>query len=412
MSDSNYRLGDVEVVNLAIVSERGTIDLRSSFVGASIYESVFTPGMICDIRVLDMNDLLGQVRLVGDETVQFEIYVMGSQSAPYTFALHELSELENVGAQKGKTYTLKCVSEEAMYAKTNLVQKSYNLLCSEMIEDIHTNYLRSTKSITVEATRAPQKIVIPSQNPYNAINLIRKRSVSADQRSSFYVYFENRQNERQTFNFVTLEKLFSDPTVKDFQMSDAINTNIRARGDDNIIAFRIPNQFSSTDRIAYGGPRRITTFNFTTWEFESTNIDTNDSVFSTVGGRGTMNSQSFRNKYFNADIPPQSMIPVDNSVRPETFIPEATPDTQALIGLLMQNSLRIKVIGDTILTAGSTINVELPNRRSFTSSVVDDPLISGKVLITRIHHRIGVATDRPRYTCSIEGIKGRYEESL
>lgn len=412
MSDSNYRLGDVEIVNLAIVSERGLIDLRSSFVGASIYESVFTPGMVCDIRVLDMNDLLGQLRLVGDETVQFEIYVMGSQSAPYTFALHELSELENVGAQKGKTYTLKCVSEEAMYAKTNLVQKSYNQLCSEMIEDIHTNYLRSTKPITVEPTRAPQKIVIPSQSPYNAINLIRKRSVSADQRSSFYVYFENRQNEQQTFNFVTLEKLFSDPTVKDFQMSDAINTSIRARGDDNIIAFRIPNQFSSTDRIAYGGPRRITTFNFTTWEFESVNVETNDSVFSTVGGRGTMNSQSFRNKYFNADIPPQSMIPVDNSVRPETFIPEATPDTQALIGLLMQNSLRIKVIGDTVLTAGSTINVELPNRRSFTSSVVDDPLISGKVLITRIHHRIGVATDRPRYTCSIEGIKGRYEESL
>lgn len=412
MSDSNYRLGDVEIVNLAIVSERGTIDLRSSFAGASIYESVFTPGMVCDIRVLDMNDLLGQVRLVGDETVQFEIYVMGSQTAPYTFALHELSELESVGAQKGKSYTLKCVSEEAMYAKSNLVQKSYNQLCSEMIEDIHTNYLRSTKPIVIEPTRAPQKIVIPSQNPYNAINLIRKRSVSADQRSSFYVYFENRQNEQQTFNFVTLEKLFSDPTVKDFQMSDAINTSIRARGDDNIIAFRIPNQFSSTDRIAYGGPRRITTFNFTTWEFESVNVDTNDSVFSTVGGRGTMNSQSFRNKYFNADIPPQSMIPIDNSVRPETFIPESTPDTQALIGLLMQNSLRIKVIGDTVLTAGSTINVELPNRRSFTSSVVDDPLITGKVLITRIHHRIGVATDRPRYTCSIEGIKGRYEESL
>lgn len=412
MSDGNYRLGDVEIVNLAIVSERGSIDLRSSFIGASIYESIFTPGMVCDIRVLDMNDLLGQLRLVGDETVQFEIYVMGSQSAPYTFALHELSELENVGAQKGKSYTLKCVSEEAMYAKTNLIQKSYNQLCSEMIEDIHANYLRSAKPITVEPTKAAQKIVIPSQNPFNAINMIKKRSVSAEQRSSFYVFFENRQNEQQTFNFVTLEKLFSSAAVKDFQMSDAINTNIRARGDDNIIAFKIPNQFSSTDRITYGGPRRITTFNFTTWEFESVNIDTNDSAFSTVGGRGSMNSPSFRNKYFTADIPPQSMIPVDNSVRPETFIPESTPDTQALIGLLMQNSLRIKVIGDTVLTAGATINVELPNRKSFTSSVVDDPLIAGKVLITRIHHRIGMATDRPRYTCSIEGIKGRYEESL
>jgi len=412
MSDSNYRLGDVEIVNLQIVSERATIDLKSSFVSASIYESVFTPGMVCDIQVIDMNDLLGQARLVGDELVQFEIYVMGSQTAPYTFALHELGELESVGAQKGKTYTLKCVSEEAMYAKTNFVQKSYNQLCSEIVEDIHYNYLKSQKPIEIEATKAPQKVLVPNRNPYDAINMVKKRSVSADERSSFYVFFENRRNEQQTFNFVSLEKLFGEPTVKDFQMSDAINTNIRARGDDNILAFKIPNQFSSTDRIAYGGPRRIVTFNFTTWQFETKNVDTSESTFAAVGGKGNLDSASFQNKYFTSDTPPQSMIPVDISQRPETFIPESTPDTQALIALLMQNSLRLKVIGDTVLTAGVTINCTLPNRNSFTTSGVEDPLMTGKVLVTRIHHRIGPPTDRPRYTCSIEGVKGRYEEAL
>jgi hypothetical protein len=412
MTNLNYRNGDVQIVTLTITSERGTIDLKSSFVGASIYESVFTPGMVCDIRVLDMNDLLGQARLVGDEIVIFEIYVMGSQNALYRFALHELSELESVGAQKGKTYTLKCVSEEAMFAKTNSVQKSYNQLCSEMIEDIHVNYLRSSKPIEIETTRAPQKIVVPNRSPYEAISMIKKRAVSADQRSSFYVFFENRKNEQQTFNFVTLEKLFSGSAVKDFRMSDAINTSIFARGDDNVIAFKIPNQFSSTDRIAYGGPRRVVTFNFTTWQFESKNVETSESTFAAVGGSGTLDSQAFQNKYFTSDTPPQSMIPVDISQRPETFIPEATPDTQALMALLMQNSLRIKVIGDTVLTAGATINCTLPNRRSFTDAPAEDSLITGKVLITRIHHRIGTATDRPRYTCSIEGIKGRYEESL
>jgi hypothetical protein len=412
MADNNYRLGDVEINNLVIASQRGIIDLKSSLVSLSIYESVFTPGMVCDIKVMDMNDMLGQARLIGDETIQLELYVKGSQTAPYTFALHDLSELENVGAQKGKMYTLKCVSEEAMYAKTNFVQKSYNQLCSEMVEDIHYNYLRSTKPIEIEATKAPQKVVVPNRNPFEAISLIKKRSVSADQRSSFYVFFENRRNEQQTFNFVTLEKLFSEPSVKSFQMSDAINTDIRARGDDNILAFKIPNQFSSTDRIEYGGPRNVTTFNFTTWQFETKIVDTSESTFSAVGGAGSLESSAFTNKYFTSDTPPQSMIPVDISQRPETFIPESTPDTQALIALLMQNSLRIRVIGDTVLTAGATIDCTLPNRRSFTGSTAEDPLITGKVLITRIHHRIGMATDRPRYTCTIEGIKGRYEEAL
>ena len=412
MTSNNYRPGDVQIVELSIISERGTIDLRSSFVGASIYESVFTPGIICDINVLDMNDLLGQARLVGDETVFFEIYVMGSEKARYTFSLHELSGLENVGAQKGKSYVLKCVSEEAMYAKTNFVQKSYNQLCSEMVQDIHTNYLKSRKPLELLETKSPQKIVIPNKNPYEAINMVKKRSVSSDHISSFYVYFENRKNEEQTFNFVTFDRLFASDPVKNFQMSDALNTTIYARGDDNILAFRVPNQFSSTDRIAYGGPRRIVTFNFTTWEFEARNVNTTDSAFTGVGGPGTMNSNSFRNKYFTSDLPPQSMIPVDISQRPETFIPEATPDTQAFIGLLMQNSLKIRVIGDTVLTAGVTINCELPNRSSFTNPTADDLLITGKILITRIHHKIGTATDRPRYTCVVEGIKGRYEDSF
>ena len=411
MTDRNYHLGDVEINELLIYSERGSTQLRGSFVSASIYESIFTPGIVCDIKVLDMNDQLGQLRLVGDEFVLFDISVMGSERAPYTFALHELAELENVGAQKGKMYILKCVSEEAMHAKTNIVQKSYNQLCSEIIQDIFTNYLKSTKPIQIETTRAPQRIIVPSRNPYEAVNLVRRRAVSSERRSSLYMFFENRRNEQQTFNFVTVESLFSAPTVKDFQMSDAANITIRRRGDDNIIAFRIPNQFSSTDRISSGGPRRITTFNFTTWDYQSQIVETNEASF-TDGGSGTLTSQSFRNRYLRTDSPPQSVIPVDISQRPETFIPDSTPDLQAFIALMVQNSVKIKVIGDTILTAGATINCELPNRRAFTGAPAEDPLISGKFLITRIHHRIGELADQPRYTCTVEAIKGRYEESI
>lgn len=411
MVDRNYRLGDVEISELVIYSERGSTRLLNSLVSLSVYESIFTPGMVCDLKVLDMSDQLGQLRLAGDELVYLEMYVLGSQRAVYNFALHRLSGLENVGAQKGKMYILNCVSEEAMYAKTNFVQKSYNQLCSEMIEDIHTNYLKSTKPIIVEPTRAPQRIIVPHKNPYEAVNLIKRRAVSVERESSLYMFFENRTNEQQTFNFTTIEKMFTGPIVKSFQMSDAININSLARGDDNIIAFKIPNQFSSTDRIAQGGPRRITTFNFTTWEFETRNVETSDAAF-TDGGTGTMNSQSFRNRYFNSSIPPQSMIPVDISQRPETFIPEATPNLQAFIANMLQNSLRIKVIGDTVLTAGTVINCQLPNRRATTDSVVTDPLISGNFLITRIHHKIGEVIDRPRYTCVIEGVKGRYEESV
>lgn len=407
----NYRPGDVEIVDLRLESIRGTIDLVGSFISASIYESVFTPGIVADIKVIDMNDALGELRISGDEMVYFTTYVKGSLFAPYVFALHELTGLENVGAQKGKMYVLKCVSEEAMHAKTNFVQKSYNELCSDMVRDIHGTYMKSTKPIVVEPTNVPQKILVPHRNPFLAVDLIKRRSVSIENKSSFYVFFENRVGEECTYNFLTLENLFKRDIAKEFKMSDTVNVSIRERGDDNILSYRVPQQFNAIERITLGGPRRVTSFNFTTWKFENKDIQTTDTVFQD-GGKGTTVSNEFKSKYFNPLIPPQSLIPVDISQKPESLIPEATPDFQAYISLMMQNSVKIRVIGDTALTAGSTINCALPNRRAMTSGFEDDPLITGKFLISRIHHRIGEAPDKPRYTCVIEAIKGRYEESL
>ena len=406
MTDS-YQSGDFTIERMSITSSRANIDISSIFLSASIYESIFTPGTVCDIEVLDTEDLLGTVKLLGDETVNFTYSIPGTVTGDFRFALYELGELEMTGAQKGKKYKLKCVSEEAMYAKTNYVQKSYNQLCSEMIEDVHTNYLRSQKPIIVEQTKTPQKIVVPHMSPFRAIEMIRKRSVSADNKSPLYVYFENRQNEQQAYNFVTIEKLFSQSIVKSFEQS-ALNIDYAAREDNNIISFKIPTQFKSIENIQYGGPRKITTFNFTTWQFESKIVEPKPSEYN-LGGESSNITSDFENKYFDSKIPPQSIIPVDISQRPVTNIPEHTGDLQVYLAALMQNAMKIRVPGDTLLTAGQMIECTIPNKKGFTGESEEDPLMTGNFLISRIHHKIGEFGERPRYTCVIECIKGAYE---
>lgn len=406
MTDS-YQSGDFTIERMSITSSRANLDISSIFLSASIYESIFTPGTVCDIEILDTEDLLGDVKLLGDETVNFTYSIPGTVTGDFRFALYELGELEMTGAQKGKKYKLKCVSEEAMYAKTNYVQKSYNQLCSEMIEDVHNNYLRSQKPITVEQTKTPQKIVVPHMSPFRAIDMIRKRSVSADNKSPLYVYFENRQNEQQAYNFVTIEKLFSQSIVKSFEQS-ALNIDYAAREDNNIISFKIPTQFKSIENIQYGGPRKITTFNFTTWQFESKIVEPKPSEYS-LGGDSSNITTDFQNKYFDSKIPPQSIIPVDISQRPVTNIPEHTGDLQVYLAALMQNAMKIRVPGDTLLTAGQMIECTIPNKKGFTGESEEDPLMTGNFLISRIHHKIGEFGEKPRYTCVIECIKGAYE---
>ena len=407
----NLSIGDALVESLVLVSERGSFDLTTSFVSASIYESIFTPGVVCDITVLDTQDIIGTVRLLGDETVTFSFKGPNLRSANFTLALYEIGDQRQLASQRAKTYVLKCVSEEAMYAKTNYVQKSYNGLCSDMVQDICENYLFTKKRVEVEQTRGNQNILVPHKNPFDAVRMIRARSVSADDnRSSSYVFYETRENEEQLLRFCTVEQRFATDPVKAFRQSGAINIDaFSMEQDNNILSFKIPQQLSSIDRIAFGGPRRITTFNWTTWEFESRDIQTNDTDY-VDGGTSSGVSSSFSNRYYNARIPPQALIPVDISERPETYIPESSADYQAYIAQLMQNSLKITVPGDTELTAGVTIDCSLPNRSALTTEMKEDPLMSGKFLISRIHHRIGLLQERPRYTCIIEALKGKFEE--
>ena len=424
----NYQSGDFKIERMSISSSRTNLDISSIFLTASIYESIFTPGTVCDIEVLDTEDLLGTVRLLGDETINFTYSIPGTVTADFRFALYELGELEMTGAQKGKKYKLKCVSEEAMFAKTNYVQKSYNQLCSEIIEDIHTGYLRSQKPITVEQTKTPQKIVVPHMNPFRAIEMVRKRSVSAENDSSLYVFFENRENEQQTYNFVTIENLFKKDPIKSFKQS-ALNIDFTAREDDNIISYKIPTQFKSIENIQYGGPRRVTTFNFTTWNFESkdiyvvavdesaqVNTSTHSSTATTearvgkLGGDISNITGGFKEKYYNnTKIPPQTMIPIDISQRPVTNIPEHTANMQVYLAALMQNAMKIRVPGDTLLSAGQMIECTIPNKKG-SGTQGEDPLMTGNFLISRIHHKIGEFGERPRYTCVIECIKGAYGE--
>lgn len=409
----NLSIGDALVSKLLVVSERGSLNLARSFVSASIYESIFTPGVVCDITVLDTQDIIGRLRLLGDETVEFNFKSPNMKEANFTFALYEIGDQQQLASQRAKTYVLRCVSEEAMYAKTNYVQKSYSGLCSDMVQDICDNYLFTKKEIQVEPTRGNQDILIPHKSPFEAIRMIRARSVSSgENRSSSYLFFESRENEQQILRFCTLEDRFAVDPVKAFKQSGAININsLSPDQDNNILSFSIPQQLSSIDRIAFGGPRRVTTFNFTTWQFETRDIQTSDTNYRD-GGTGTDISTGFVNRYFNARIPPQSMIPVDISSRAETYIPESTADFQAYLSQIMQNSLKIRVPGDTQLTAGATIDCTLPNRSATTDTMKEDPLMSGKFLISRIHHRIGMVQERPRYTCIIEALKGRFEEGI
>jgi len=398
----SYELGDVAIENLTMTSSRGTVDLAPMCFGISIYESLFTPGIVMDVTVIDSQDVMGTLRLQGDETIALVMSVPGSIRTTYQLAVYEVSGVTSVGAQSGKTYDVKAVSLETIKAKTNYVMKAYHSLCSDVVKDIHSTFLGSKKPIVLEPTMGVQDLVVPNMDPYKAIKMITRRSVSPENKSCSYVYFESVPGGTQTSSFVTIESLFGKSSVKEFVRSDAVSADITKRTDNNILSLSTPRATNSLDRVDIGGNRRVITYNHTTQQFNTNVVSTSSSSFKTGGNN--QESQYF-DKTFGSDTPSSIFVPVDWNERAETYIAQAAAAKSAYVALLLQNSIKLKVVGDTVLTAGCRIIAHYPDRTALSGAPKDDPLLSGSFVCARLHHRIGPLQQRPRFTTTMECVK-------
>jgi hypothetical protein len=411
-------IGDVEIQKLIMLSpENGgtSLDLVNNvtLISFSIYESIFTPGTLCDITINDTNDYLGKFRMSGGEPIDISFRSPSGKKANYRFILCSIENLRSQGAQKGKTYTLKCVTEESLIAQSSVVKKIPMLPNSEIINLIHTVDLRSKKRLDREATKGMQWIDISDNTPFDAIKIVRQSSISNENKSSLYCYFECRENEETIYRFRTIESMFQKEPIKKFYQSDAISTDfLNNKKDSNILSYKVNHQVNAMDRIKYAvASSHINKYENNSQIYKDRTLYPLDKFKDGSSTKSSSITDYFILNYGTNLNPRQETIYVDES-RPLTYITENISYQKAYIALMLQNTIKIRVPGDSVLTAGNVVNCSIPTKNSDTGNKKDDPLLSGNFLISRIHHRIGEAGEAPRYTCILELIKGKYNEGV
>jgi hypothetical protein len=374
----------------------------------SIYQSIFTPCMVGEFMFRDSDDaLFGAMNMSGGEELTCTMSVPGGESIRYKFLLAKPVLPEPSQMLKSKTVKLICTSEEAFKAmggvsKYGYIQKSYaGKQISDIVKDVLKSYLGSEKNLDIEETKGSQNILAQNDKVWEFIDKIRRRAVSSSSKSSTYVFFENPNG----FKFVTIESLFSGPVVKNLIQDVTNATDILKQSHNNIIGVENPDIFDAMTRIDRGTMKSsYSSFNFQTNEYTSKTVDFPGSA-SKDGGDGTWDSKEFVAKF--GKYPGRtSILPYDNKL-PVTNIPETTPVQLAYSGNLMQNTIRLRVFGDTKLKAGDLINAKLIRQRSLSTGPVEDTDVSGDMIIASVKHEVVEAGESPRYTCILECLKGR-----
>jgi hypothetical protein len=406
---SGHNLGDVEVIELSI---KGS-SFEKNFVSIDIYESVFTPGIVANITINDADDFINNQKIAGGEEVSIAFRPPGMDTAEYKFIVNSIKDTSSPPGQHSKSYVVECVSEEVANARDKYVSKQYdNKQFSAMVDDIFKEFIKSQKKLDIEETKGMQKYLVPTQKPFQAIDMIRRRSVSPDNQSSSYVFFENRDG----YVFKTIEKIFKDKNiVKTLVQDSAVGQDFLESKYNNILAVTKPQQMSITQSTSSGVHKaKYNTFNWQTGEYKQKEVETPEKS-AKKGGSGERIPTSYESKHKD-QFALQTVAPVNNERKVglggKSYIPEASPVQRAYADSLASSAVRMSVYGDPTLKAGVMITANLTKKDQNTTAPGIDSTLSGDFLISGLRHMIKPPGIRPRYTCEMELVKGSYEESF
>jgi hypothetical protein len=190
-------------------------DNNSAIAGFTINESLFESNVITgDVKIFDVAGLDERIPLIGQERIRIVLKnkLLGGSDWDAEYTIVKRSATMEEGPTR--FYVLDFCSDEFIANLRNRVSKSYkSKLASSIVEDIYDNYIRSDSFVKTykslhfdrkgdsDGTFYGMHFVFPTVRPFQAINMVVKRSVASNVEMSQnkksanfgkFVFYENK----------------------------------------------------------------------------------------------------------------------------------------------------------------------------------------------------------------------------
>jgi hypothetical protein len=414
MSEFKYYPDDIEVVKIAIVSLDGTTKgISPQVLAMRIQEDILTPYVFIEVDIADGIGLLQQFPIRGEEQLEIELRMPRTNaSLKYKFATFSVVNLSVNAKNNTSFYTLKGMSEEVLVNASSIIGKAYKDTYSNVVRDIITSKLKTTKKVDAQTTLGSHEIVIPSMKPFHAIDMIRKRAVTSKAQYAPMVFFETNEG----YVFKDMVSLYEEGVAAasksqlTYSYTNVLMTDSTQAG--TIISFTTGEKRDSFSQLNNGAfNNKITTYDIVTKTLKTYDFDyqSKKSQFKLYNDKNS-HSDAFISKYGNS-IARTYMIPVD-STKPEYFV-DKVGDKQSYANIIFQNFSRVELNGNPahkILQAGSVIYLALSNESVVYDRANNEPPLdretSGYYLIKKLIHEVILTSGIPMYRISCDLISG------
>ena len=410
--------GEYKLEKLELITLNGNIDLVNNYVQIDLFESILTNTMSGSLTIVDTNNLLLNLPLVGQEYLRLKIKTPGvsnTDSIDYSenvLSVYKIGQI--IDSSKGSQFIeLSLISPEALTNQRVRVSKSYVTSMNDIVKDVVQNklYLDSRKNLFLETSKGNRRIISPNIHPFNLVDMIASETESTDNITdgiNYHLFYENTKG----FHFKSLATLFSQQTQGDYHGGDVGTIDRKGQELENykrVISFERVANADMLQNIVSGmlGSTQVTHDIYTkSYErynygyFNPTPHIENNSIYSdsfidyqnrTVGdfpnSRIHLNSRSgdVVNKSF-------SRGESDNDKNSEGVSSSLTTGNNLLkrrakfAEMLGTINYRVKVAGHTEMKVGDMINFSVPTVGNDHGKGGENNFISGKFLIKNLRH--------------------------
>lgn len=388
------------------------IDITQQVITLDIYESIQHSTVFCDIGINDgigftQDKDVGLGDLVGEEIVDIEFVTTGdTEPVKYKFFVNSIKRGIPSNQSTGLTFFLSCVSIDFIKSFNMWVSKGYNDTYDNIVKDILDNLIKTDlPTDNIDVTKGTHKIIIPKLNALNAIDFIRSRAVATNKESSPFVFFQNKRG----YNFKSLASLIETPQQKIHKyVYGDMSTKHSGVADRffSIISISNDKRFDVINKVKDGVLNNtIQQFDLITKKMDVTQYQITDHATDFMfKNTGSFNTDRFLNEFSKGTG--TSYFYVIDSDRPETFFSSTLGPKTAYTYLMHQNMVSVELFGNSDLTVGDTIQLDIDNSVSTSDERVVDKFLSGYFLIFNLRHNIVFDTAGPHYTTYCTLLKG------
>ena len=391
--------GDVKIYKIVLLSknDQATLDITFQVKNISIYESIYSPTVFCELLCQDGIDLVGTFPIIGEEFLEISFKTPGVDDiVTYKFETFKVRDKSDLTNNNMSTYVIEAASAESVKnIKMGKLNTAYTDTITNIVSDLLVNQVETKKPVYVEKTKGISTITIPNLYRLQAIDFLRNRAVSAEVPNSSFVFYENQRG----FHFRTIESLLysqrDDYGWKEFvydNSSTMEDKRVSAQKYRNIIVLQKNNIVDSLKNAATGAYKNVVeAFDIITKQVVKTEFDFTKAASQVLASDKTatpFNTQSFFSEFKQLNEKPKTMFVPSDSSKPNEFLPENIGFKHAFNSLFGNISNNVLVYGDSTLTVGETIKLSTTDITAMSGNTTEEQRISGMYIITSLRHLI------------------------